>query len=61
MAPRVSSTRQVIQTDGLTSGSNPITRARRAQVVMPQYFYPFNMEDEHFVGEEGGDYYTTSC
>jgi hypothetical protein len=28
VAPRVSSTRQVIQTDGLTSGSNPITRAR---------------------------------
>jgi hypothetical protein len=28
VAPRVSATRQVIQTDGLASGSSPITRAR---------------------------------
>jgi hypothetical protein len=30
VAPRVSTTRQVIQTNGLTSGSSPITRARGA-------------------------------
>ncbi len=30
VAPRVSATRQVIQTDGLTSSSSPITRARGA-------------------------------
>jgi len=38
VAPRVFATRQVIQTNGLTSGSSPITRARRAQAVMPQFF-----------------------
>jgi hypothetical protein len=32
---RVSATRQVIQTDGLASGSSPITRARGARAVMP--------------------------
>jgi hypothetical protein len=35
VAPRVSATRQVIQTDGLASGSSPITRARGARAVMP--------------------------
>jgi hypothetical protein len=30
VAPRVSTTKQVIQTSGLTCGSSPITRARRA-------------------------------
>jgi hypothetical protein len=35
VAPRVFATRQVIQTDGLTSSSSPITRARGARVVMP--------------------------
>jgi hypothetical protein len=35
VAPKVFATRQVIQTDGLTSSSNPITKARGAQVVMP--------------------------
>jgi hypothetical protein len=30
VAPRVSATRQVIQIDGLASGSSPITRARGA-------------------------------
>ncbi|CAM6062338.1 unnamed protein product [Sphagnum tenellum] len=35
VAPRVSATRQIIQTDGLKSGSSPITRARGARAVMP--------------------------
>ncbi len=35
VAPRVYTTRQVIQTDGLASGPSPITKARRAQTVMP--------------------------
>jgi len=55
VAPRVSATRQVIQTDGLASGSSPITRARRAQAIMPQSFHPLNMEEEHTLlvrGEE---------
>ncbi len=47
VAPRVSATRQVIQTDGLASASSPITRARRARVVMPQSFHPLNTEEEH--------------
>ncbi len=46
VAPRVSATRQVIQTDGLASGSNPITRARGARAIMPQSFRPLNMEEE---------------
>jgi hypothetical protein len=35
VAPRVSATRQVIQIDGLTFGSSPITRAGGARTVMP--------------------------
>jgi hypothetical protein len=35
VAPRVSATRQVIQTNGLTSSSSPTTRAKGAQTVMP--------------------------
>ncbi len=35
VAPKVSATRQVIQTDGLTSSSSPITRAKGARIVMP--------------------------
>ncbi len=46
MAPRVSATRQVIQTDGLAFGSSPITKARRVRIVMPQSFRPFNTEVE---------------
>ncbi len=46
MAPRVSATRQVIQTDGLAFSSSPITKARRARIVMPQFFRPLNIEVE---------------
>ncbi len=46
VAPRVSATRQIIQTNGLAFGSSPITRARGAQVVMPQSFRPFNTKEE---------------
>jgi hypothetical protein len=46
VAPKVSATRQVIQSDGLTSGSSPITRARGARAVMPQSFRPLNMEEK---------------
>jgi len=35
VAPRVFATRQVIQTNGLASNSSPITRTRKARVVMP--------------------------
>jgi hypothetical protein len=42
VAPKVSATRQVIQTDGLAFASSPITRARRARTVMPQSFHPLN-------------------
>ncbi len=42
MAPRVFATRQLIQTNGLASGSSPITMAKEARVVMPQFFPPFN-------------------
>jgi len=46
VAPKVSTTRHVVQTNGLTSGSSPITRARGVRVVMPQSFHPLNMEKE---------------
>ncbi len=35
VALRVSTTRQVIQTDGLTPSSSPITRVRGARTIMP--------------------------
>jgi len=35
VAPRVFATRQVIQIDGLASGSSFITRARGARIVVP--------------------------
>ncbi len=47
VAPRVFTTRQVIQIDGLVFGSSPITRARGVQAVMPQSFRPLNTKEEH--------------
>ncbi len=47
--------RQVIQTDGLTSSSSPITRAKGVQKVMPQSFHPLNTEEKRTLlarGEE---------
>jgi hypothetical protein len=35
VAPRVSTTRQIIQIDGVTSGSSLITKAKGARAVMP--------------------------
>jgi hypothetical protein len=55
VAPKVSATKQVIQTDGLASSSSPITRARGARAIMPQSFRPLNMEEERTLlarGEE---------
>jgi hypothetical protein len=55
VAPRVSATRQVIQANGLAFGSSPITKARGARIIMPQYFRPLNMEEERTLlarGEE---------
>jgi hypothetical protein len=46
VAPRVSSTKQVIQTDGLASGSSPITRVKGARAIMPPFFRPLNMKEE---------------
>jgi len=44
VAPIISAIRQVIQTNGLTSGSSPIIRARGTQAIMAQFFRPLNME-----------------
>ncbi len=55
MAPKASTTRQVIQIDGLAFGSSPIIEARGARTVMTQYFRPLNTEKEHTLivrGEE---------
>jgi len=55
VALKIFATRQVIQINGLASGSSPITRARGAQVIMPQFFCPLNMEKERTLlarGEE---------
>jgi len=46
VAPKVFTTRQVIQIDGFTSGSSSITRARGARAVMPQSFHPLNTKKE---------------
>ncbi len=46
VAPRVSATRQVIQTNGLVSSSSRITKARGAREIMPQSFRPLNTEEE---------------
>jgi hypothetical protein len=53
VAPRVFATRQVIQTDGLASGSSPITKARGARAIMPQYFHPLNTEKKHTLFVKG--------
>ncbi len=45
VAPKVSIIRQVIQTDGLASGSIPIPRARGTRIIMQQSFHPLNMEE----------------
>jgi hypothetical protein len=46
VAPKVFTIRQVIQTDGIASGSSSITKAKGAQAMMPQSFCPFNTEEE---------------
>jgi hypothetical protein len=46
VAPRVFTTRQVIQIEGLAYGSSFITRAKGAQIIMPQSFCPLNTEEE---------------
>jgi hypothetical protein len=55
VAPRVSTTMQVIQTDGFASGSNPITKVKGAQTIMSQSFCAFNTKEERTLlarGEE---------
>jgi hypothetical protein len=55
VAPIVFATRHVIQIDGIAFGSSPITRAKGAQSIMPQYFCPLNIEEERTLlatGEE---------
>ncbi len=46
VAPKVSTIKQVIQTDGLAYGSSPITRARGVRAVMPQSFRLLKMKEE---------------
>jgi hypothetical protein len=46
VAPKVSTTRHVIQTDGLASSSSLITRARGARAIMPQSFCFLNTEEK---------------
>jgi hypothetical protein len=60
VAPRVFATRQIIQIDGLASSSSPITKARGAREVMPQFFRPLNMEERTLLVRGEGDYYTIS-
>jgi hypothetical protein len=55
VAPKVSATKHVIQIDGLAPGSSPITRARRARAIMPQFIRPLNTEEKRTLlvkGEE---------
>jgi hypothetical protein len=53
VAPRVSTTRQVIQIDGLAYSLSPITRAKRVQTVMPQSFRPLNTKEERTLLAKG--------
>jgi hypothetical protein len=59
VAPRVFTTRQVIQADGFAFGSSPITRSRGAQLVMPQSFRPFNTEKGHTLFSRGEETITS--
>jgi len=54
VAPRVFATKQVIWINGFASGSNPITKVRRARTVMPQSFCLLNIEEHTLLarGEE---------
>ncbi len=55
MAPGNFATRQVIQIDGFTFGSSPITRVRGARTIMLEYFCPLNTKEERTLlarGEE---------
>jgi len=53
VAPWVSATRHVIQTNGLASSSSPITWVRGVRAVMPQSFRLFNMEEERTLLAKG--------
>jgi hypothetical protein len=55
VAPKVSATRQIIQTNRFASGSSHITKVRGVRTVMPQYFRPFNMEEERTLLAKGED------
>ncbi len=46
MAPKVFAIRQIIQIDGFTFGSSPITKAKGARAIMRQSFCPFNTKEE---------------
>jgi hypothetical protein len=46
VAPKVFITKQIIPTNGIASGSNPITRARGTRTIMSQSFRPLNTEEE---------------
>jgi hypothetical protein len=53
VGPKISATRQVIETYGLASGSSPITKAKGVRTVMPQFFYPFNTEEDYTLLAKG--------
>jgi hypothetical protein len=61
VAHRVSTTRQVIQIDGLASSSSPTTRATGARTIMPQSFRPLNTEEEHTSLAKGEETTTTQA
>ncbi len=61
MAPKVSATRQVIQTDEFASSSSPITKARRARATMPQSIRPLNMKEEHTLLTRGEETITSQA
>jgi hypothetical protein len=53
VAPKVSTTRQVIQTNGFASGSSHMTKVRGAQTFMSQSFSPLNTEEERTLLAKG--------
>jgi hypothetical protein len=59
VAPKIFATMQVIQTDGLASGSSTITKARGARGVIPQSFHLLNTKEERTLLAKGEETTTT--
>jgi hypothetical protein len=60
VAPRVATTRRVVQTDGLASGTGHVTRSRGAHAVIPKSFMPLTPAQESTFLARGEDMTSTA-